>query len=124
MSNSSPASRVAVAQAVSGGVMQATVLPARCVVYVMDAYCGWCWGFSARIVEFEAANRHRVPFTAISGGLFTGQRARPISAYPHIPEANARIARGIGNSNPFLSSLKAAEWRCDRSGGSAPCLPR
>jgi putative protein-disulfide isomerase len=40
--------------------MQATVLPARCVVYVMNAYCGWCWGFSARIVEFEAANRHRV----------------------------------------------------------------
>jgi len=83
-------------QMVSGGVMQATVLPARCVVYVMDAYCGWCWGFSARIAEFEAANRHRVPFTAISGGLFTGQRARPISAYPHIPEANARIARLTG----------------------------
>ncbi len=83
-------------QMVSGGVTQATVLPARCVVYVMDAYCGWCWGFSARIVEFEAANHHRVQFTAISGGLFTGQRARPISAYPHIPEANARIARFTG----------------------------
>ena len=76
--------------------MQATVLPARCVVYVMDAYCGWCWGFSARIVEFEAANRQRVPFTAISGGLFTGKRARPISTYPHIPEANTRIARLTG----------------------------
>jgi putative protein-disulfide isomerase len=73
-----------------------TLLPARCVVYVMDAYCGWCWGFSARIVEFEAANRHRVPFTAISGGLFTGKRARPISTYPHIPEANTRIARLAG----------------------------
>jgi len=83
-------------QMVSGGVTQAAVLPARCVVYVMDAYCGWCWGFSARIVEFEAANRHRVPFAAISGGLFTGQRARPISAYPHIPGANARIARLTG----------------------------
>jgi putative protein-disulfide isomerase len=76
--------------------MQATVLPARCVVYVMDAYCGSCWGFSARIVEFEAANRHRVPFTAISCGLFTGKRARPISTYPHIPEANARITRLTG----------------------------
>jgi len=76
--------------------MQTTVLPARCVVYVMDTYCGWCWGFSARIVEFEAANRHRVPFTAISGGLFTGERARAISAYPHIPGANARIAHLTG----------------------------
>ena len=93
MSNSSPASRVALVQAAP---VQATVLPARCVVYVMDAYCGWCWGFSARIVEFEAANRQRVPFTAISGGLFTGKRARPISTYPHIPEANTRIARLTG----------------------------
>ena len=80
-----------------------TILPARCVVYVMDAYCGWCWGFSARIVELEASNRHRVPFTAISGGLFTGQRARPISAYPHIPEANARIARLTGANGIGIS---------------------
>ena len=32
-----------------------------------------------------------------------------------------RPAAALGNSNPFLSSLKAAEWRCDRFGGSAPC---
>lgn len=69
-----------------------TSLPNKCVLYVMDAYCGWCWGFSARMREFEAANRHCVPFTAISGGLFTGERAGPLSAYPHIPAANARIA--------------------------------
>jgi putative protein-disulfide isomerase len=69
-----------------------TSLPNKSVLYVMDAYCGWCWGFSARMGEFEAANRHRVPFTAISGGLFIGERAGPLSAYPHIPAANARIA--------------------------------
>ena len=97
MSNSSPASRVAVVQAAPVVFdRDRTIHGEMKVVYVMDAYCGWCWGFSARIVEFEAANRHRVPFTAISGGLFTGQRARPISAYPHIPEANARIARLTG----------------------------
>lgn len=71
-------------------------LPTKAVVYVMDAYCGWCWGFAARLGEFEAANRDRVPFTAISGGLFTGERAVPISAYPHIPEANACIASLTG----------------------------
>ena len=48
------------------------------------------------MLEFEAANRHRIAFTAISGGLFTGERAGPISAYPHIPEANARIAQMTG----------------------------
>lgn len=76
--------------------MNAFNLPPKCVVYVMDAYCGWCWGFSERLGEFEAANRHRVPFTAISGGLFVGERAKPIAAYPHIPEANAHIARLTG----------------------------
>ena len=67
-------------------------LPARSVVYAMDAYCGWCWGFAERLREFEAAHRDRVAFTAISGGLFVGARAQPIAQYPHIAEANARIA--------------------------------
>ena len=71
-------------------------LPDKSVVYFTDAYCGWCWGFSERMMEFEAANRHRVAFTAIIGGLFTGERAGPLSAYPHIPEANARIAHMTG----------------------------
>lgn len=76
--------------------MNAFNLPPKSVLYVMDAYCGWCWGFSERLGEFEAANRHRVAFTAISGGLFVGERAKPIAAYPHIAEANAHIARLTG----------------------------
>jgi putative protein-disulfide isomerase len=76
--------------------MSVSNLPDKAVVYVTDAYCGWCWGFSERVMEFEAANRHRVAFTAISGGLFTGERVGALSAYPHIPEANARIARLTG----------------------------
>jgi putative protein-disulfide isomerase len=71
-------------------------LPASAVVYVMDAYCGWCWGFSQRMGEFEAAHRDRIAFTAISGGLFTGDRAGPVSRYPHIRQANARIAELTG----------------------------
>lgn len=71
-------------------------LPTKAIVYVMDAYCGWCWGFSDRMGEFEAANRHRIPFTAISGGLFVGDRAKPIADYPYIPEANERIERLTG----------------------------
>lgn len=71
-------------------------LPARGAVYVTDSYCGWCWGFAARLAEFELANRHRVPFTAVSGGLFIGPRVGPLGAYPHIPGANARIAALTG----------------------------
>jgi putative protein-disulfide isomerase len=66
------------------------------VMYVFDAYCGWCWGFSNRVSEFEAANRDRVAFAAVSGGLLTGKRVSPISFLTHIPEANARITRLTG----------------------------
>lgn len=76
--------------------MNAFQRPSRSVVYVTDAYCGWCWGFSARMREFDAANHHRVAVTAISGGLFVGDRAKSLASYPHIPQANARIASLTG----------------------------
>lgn len=96
-------------------------LPSRSVVYVMDAYCGWCWGFAGRMGEFEAANRHRVAFTALSGGLFTGGRARPISAYAHIGEANARIARltGAGFGPAYQRLLAQGTMVMDSSDAAA-----
>ena len=66
------------------------------VLYVADAYCGWCFGFGPGLKEFEAANGDRVDFRVISGGLFVGERVQPISQFTHIPEANARIARLTG----------------------------
>lgn len=76
------------------------------VIYVADAYCGWCFGFKPRLEEFEAANRERVDFRVISGGLFVGDRALPIRDYPHVPEANARIERlsGVGSGTPTTHS--------------------
>ncbi len=71
-------------------------LPSKSVIYVMDAYGGWCWGFSQRMREFEATDLHCVAFAAISGGLFIGERAKSIASYPHIPEANERIAQMTG----------------------------
>lgn len=76
--------------------MIASNQPTPFVLYVMDAYCGWCWGFSSRLSEFEAANRHRIAFKVISGGLFMGERVRPMSAFPHIAEANKHIAQLTG----------------------------
>ncbi|MES2742520.1 MAG: DsbA family protein [Pseudomonadota bacterium] len=78
--------------------------PARSVLYVMDPYCGWCWGFAELLAAFEAANGQRVAFTAISGGLFVGERAAPLSAYPYIEPANARITEltGARFGEPYL----------------------
>jgi putative protein-disulfide isomerase len=66
------------------------------LTYAFDAYCGWCYGFGPALHDFAEANADRIELRVLSGGLFTGSRALPLAAYPHIPEANARIAKLTG----------------------------
>ncbi|NJP81047.1 DsbA family protein [Streptomyces sp. AA8] len=66
------------------------------LTYAFDAYCGWCYGFVPTIREFAEANADRIELTVLSGGLFTGPRAQPVSAYPYIPQADARIGELTG----------------------------
>ncbi|MDX2853391.1 DsbA family protein [Actinacidiphila glaucinigra] len=66
------------------------------LTYAFDAYCGWCYGFSLAMQAFTEANAHRIEVRVLSGGLFTGPRALPVAAYPHIPSADQRIARLTG----------------------------
>jgi putative protein-disulfide isomerase len=72
-----------------------SVKPVR-LTYAFDAYCGWCYGFGPALHEFAAANADRIELRVLSGGLFTGARTLPVSAYPHIPGANERIAQLTG----------------------------
>lgn len=65
------------------------------LVYVWDAYCGWCYGFAASIHAFHEKHPE-VPIKVVSGGLFVGERSLPIKEYPHIPEANKRISQVTG----------------------------
>ncbi|ACO48066.1 DsbA family protein [Deinococcus deserti] len=65
------------------------------LLYVTDAYCGWCWGFAPTLSAFHARHPH-LPLRLISGGLFTGEKIAPIAAYPHIPGANDRITHLTG----------------------------
>ncbi|MFG2364130.1 DsbA family protein [Streptomyces mirabilis] len=66
------------------------------LTYAFDAYCGWCYGFGPALHEFAAANADRIELRVLSGGLFTGSRALPVSAYPHIRGANERITQLTG----------------------------
>ncbi|MER5700165.1 DsbA family protein [Streptomyces mirabilis] len=66
------------------------------LTYAFDAYCGWCYGFGPALHDFVKANGDRIEVRVLSGGLFTGSRALPVAAYPHIPGANARIAELTG----------------------------
>ncbi|WP_062135579.1 DsbA family protein [Demequina aestuarii] len=66
------------------------------LTYAFDAYCGWCYGFAPALHEFAKENAERIDLRVLSGGLFSGAAAKPIGAYPHIPDANKRIAALTG----------------------------
>ncbi|WLP59131.1 DsbA family protein [Bacillus pumilus] len=65
------------------------------LIYVWDAYCGWCYGFSNSIRTLHE-NHPEMSLTLVSGGLFVGERSLPIKEYPHISEANQRISQLTG----------------------------
>lgn len=61
------------------------------LIYIWDAYCGWCYGFGKIVIPF-IEQHPELDYDILSGGLFIGERSQPIAAYPHIPQANQRIA--------------------------------
>ncbi|ARN76951.1 hypothetical protein BST97_02455 [Nonlabens spongiae] len=46
------------------------------LIYIYDALCGWCYGFSPVIHEFVATNK--LDCEVLSGGMITGNRVGPI----------------------------------------------
>ncbi|MFD7239724.1 DsbA family protein [Streptomyces syringium] len=66
------------------------------VTYAFDAYCGWCYGFGPTVRAFAETNADRIEVRVLSGGLFTGPRAKPVGEYPYIPQADARIGELTG----------------------------
>lgn len=65
------------------------------LIYVWDAYCGWCYGFSKSINTFYEKHPE-LSLTVLSGGLFVDDKKLPIKSFPHIPEANKRISELTG----------------------------
>ncbi|MEJ8306336.1 DsbA family protein [Saccharibacillus sacchari] len=65
------------------------------LIYIWDAYCGWCYGFSSTLGKLHA-NHSELPLSVWSGGLFTGDHAQPIGNFPHIASANVRIEEMTG----------------------------
>lgn len=63
------------------------------LVYVWDAYCGWCYGFSESIRDFYK-NHPEIPLTVLSGGLFLDNL--PIKKFSYISEGNKRINKLTG----------------------------
>lgn len=49
------------------------------IIYVYDALCGWCYGFSPVIRQLYRTYADQFEFDVLSGGMMTGPRVRPIA---------------------------------------------
>ncbi|MDQ0867336.1 DsbA family protein [Arthrobacter globiformis] len=78
--------------------------------YVFDAYCGWCYGFAPAVTELAA--EEWVELRVISGGLFPASAIAALRDYPHIPNANARIAQLTGAlfGDPYVKLLEDGDF--------------
>lgn len=64
------------------------------LIYVFDAYCGWCYGFSPALQELS--QDPDIEIAVQHGSLFSGTTSAPIGSFRHIPRANARITETTG----------------------------
>ncbi|MFE1838640.1 DsbA family protein [Streptomyces sviceus] len=66
------------------------------LTYAFDAYCAWCYGFGPTLRAFAEDNAQRIRLGVVSAGLYTGARALPVSAYPHLSAERRNVTRLTG----------------------------
>jgi putative protein-disulfide isomerase len=75
------------------------------LIYVYDALCGWCYGFSPVIEKFATLYKSEFEVEVISGGMITGDRIGPIGEVaPYISWAYKQVeeASGVQFGTDFL----------------------
>lgn len=67
--------------------------------YCYDAHCGWCYGFSKSITQFQEQFATQFHFEVLSGGMIPKEFARPIKATARfILEEHKRVEELSGAS--------------------------
>jgi putative protein-disulfide isomerase len=79
------------------------------ILYIYDALCGWCYGFSEVIKIFEEKYTSEYNFKVLSGGLIKGDRIGPIGEMANyilnaIPHLEKTTGQKIGQA--FIDVLK------------------
>ena len=78
------------------------------IVYVYDALCGWCYGFSPVMEQFYRKHCDAVSFEVVSGGMITGSRIGPIGEVaPYIRWAYKEVETrtGVTFGKAFLENV-------------------
>ncbi|MCD8898512.1 DsbA family protein [Mammaliicoccus sciuri] len=65
------------------------------IVYVWDAYCGWCYGFDPVLLKFLEKHPD-LEVSTVSGGLFTGESISLVGDLGFIKKANESITQLLG----------------------------
>jgi len=76
------------------------------IIYVYDALCGWCYGFSPVITEMEKKYSSQIDFEVVSGGMVTGDRIGPIgevAGYIKTAYKDVEKATGVEFGEQFLN---------------------
>lgn len=79
-------------------------------IYVFDALCGWCFGFSPVVRRLHEKYNREVTFTVVSGGLALGDRVQPVSSMAsYILDAIPLVERttGVQFGEPYKQLLRA-----------------
>lgn len=78
-------------------------------IYVYDALCGWCYGFSPILKALFERHQKNIDFEVIAGGMVMGDQAGPVgekadfllNAYPAVEERT-----GVTFGQAWVESLK------------------
>ncbi|WP_019948565.1 DsbA family protein [Hymenobacter aerophilus] len=67
------------------------------LLYIYDAYCGWCYGMSPVMQRIQADFAGRLTVSVLSGGMLAGERAEPIGAnWSYIAGAILQVEQATG----------------------------
>lgn len=67
------------------------------IIYVYDAICGWCFGFSPTMAKLKEHYQDKIEFEVISGGLKLGNGAGAIDVVaPYIKTSYQDVERTCG----------------------------
>jgi putative protein-disulfide isomerase len=78
------------------------------LIYIYDALCGWCYGFSPVMQKIYDTYQDRLDFEVLSGGMISGHRIQPISGMAaYIRQASALLAEvtGVAPSQKYNSLI-------------------
>jgi putative protein-disulfide isomerase len=78
------------------------------LIYIYDALCGWCYGFSPVMQRVHEKYAGRLDFEVLSGGMIMGLRAGPIGEVaPYIEKAYPDVeqATGVRFGEAFLQNI-------------------